>query len=73
MSPGLASLLAVLRVKGRRPLRYHIPGTDTCIHMTKIPPRCWMGAAASEDTPHWQEMLSLGLGPVVETTALVWK
>lgn len=32
-----------------------------------------MGAAASEDAPLWQEMLSLGLGPVMDTSAFVWK
>lgn len=39
----------------------------------KIPPRSLVGAATTEDTPHWLEMLSLGLGPFVETTALVGK
>lgn len=53
MSAGLASLLPMLRVNDQRSLEWHIPGRERYIQMAKIPPRSWVGAATSEDTPHW--------------------
>jgi len=72
MCTSLSCLLPISRVSSQGPLGWHIPGTKRYIEMARIPRRSCMGVATSEDTPHWQEMLSLGFDPVLEKTALVW-